>query len=382
MKIYILGPANPYRGGIAKFDEVLADNFSKEGHEVKIINFTLQYPSFLFPGQTQYTRVPPPPGLDIQRMVNSINPFNWCRVGRRIKKERPDLLIVRFWMPFFGPSLGKIAGIVRKNRHSRIVALADNIVPHEHRTGDRTLTRYFLKRMDAVLYMSEEVGRDLDGFQYKGLKALSPHPIYDNYGERVDKTEACRHLNLDPAMNYILFFGFIREYKGLDLLLRAWSILKREGKTEGKRLLVGGEYYGNKEKYDRLLHELDLADDVVVHDSYIDEGRVKYYFSVADLVVQPYKSATQSGVTQVAYHFGVPMIVTNVGGLSEIVPDGKVGYVVGCEPKEIAAAIARFYDEQKDEEFKRNIETEKKRFAWEALTAKFVELTQQIQKEK
>ena len=381
MKIRILGPAHPYRGGIAKFDEVLAASFAGEGHDVKIVNFTLQYPSFLFPGRTQYTRMAAPEGLTIERRINSVNPLNWPVVGREIAREKPDLVILRFWMPFMGPSLGTIAKVIRqRSPRTRIIALADNIVPHEHRPGDRPLTDYFLRQTDAVVYMSDEVGRDLDSFDYKGLRAMSPHPIYDTYGTPVSKAEACTALGLDPAADYVLFFGFIRDYKGLDLLLEAWAMLKSQGKTAGKKLLVGGEYYGNKEKYDNLIQSLGLQDDIVLHDRYIEETEVKNYFCASDLVVQPYRSATQSGVTQVAYHFGTPMVVTNVGGLAEIVPDGKVGYVVDVAPSAIAAAIGKFYDENKAEEFRANIAVEKERFSWSALTDTFMRLHGEIGK--
>lgn len=381
MKIRILGPAHPYRGGIAKFDEVLAASFADEGHDVKIVNFTLQYPSFLFPGRTQYTRMAAPEGLTIERRINSVNPLNWPVVGREIAREKPDLVILRFWMPFMGPSLGTIAKVIRqRSPRTRIIALADNIVPHEHRPGDRPLTDYFLRQTDAVVYMSDEVGHDLDSFDYKGLRAMSPHPIYDTYGTPVPKAEACAALGLDPAADYALFFGFIRDYKGLDLLLEAWAMLKSQGKTAGKKLLVGGEYYGNKEKYDNLIQSLGLQDDIVLHDRYIEETEVKNYFCASDLVVQPYRSATQSGVTQVAYHFGTPMVVTNVGGLAEIVPDGKVGYVVDVAPSAIAAAIGKFYDENKAEEFRANIAVEKERFSWSALTDTFMRLHGEIGK--
>lgn len=381
MKIRILGPAHPYRGGIAKFDEVLAAAFGREGHDVKIINFTLQYPSFLFPGRTQYTRMAPPEGIVIERRINSVNPLNWPVVGREIAREEPELVIPRFWMPFMGPSLGTIVRTIgHRSPHTRIIALADNIVPHEHRPGDRPLTDYFLRQTDAVVYMSDEVGRDLDSFEYKGLRTMSPHPIYDTYGTPVVKAEACAALGLDPESSYVLFFGFIRDYKGLDLLLEAWAILKAQGFTTGRKLLIGGEYYGNKEKYDALIEGLGLADNVIVHDRYIDENQVRNYFGAADLVVQPYKSATQSGVTQVAYHFGVPMVVTRVGGLPEIVPDGRVGYVVDVAPSAIAEAIARFYDENKAEVFRANIEAEKERFSWSALTDTFTRLCGEIKK--
>lgn len=381
MKIRILGPAHPYRGGIAKFDEVLAAAFGREGHDVKIVNFTLQYPSFLFPGRTQYTRMAAPEGLVIERRINSVNPLNWPLVGREIAREAPDMVIPRFWMPFMGPSLGTIAKTIRhRSSNTRIIALADNVVPHEHRPGDRPLTDYFLRQTDAVVYMSDEVGRDLDSFGYKGLRAMSPHPIYDTYGAPVPKAEACAALGLSPEKDYVLFFGFIRDYKGLDLLLEAWAMLKAQGKTAGKKLLVGGEYYGNKEKYDTLIRSLGLAEDIIVHDRYIDENQVRNYFGAADVVVQPYKSATQSGVTQVAYHFGVPMVVTNVGGLPEIVPDGKVGYVVNVDPAAIAKAIGDFYEKNKVAEFRANIAVEKGRFGWEALTGTFTRLYGEIGK--
>ncbi len=381
MKIRILGPAHPYRGGIAQFDEVLAAAFGREGHDVKIVSFTLQYPSFLFPGRTQYTRMEAPEGLAIERRINSVNPLNWPFVGRAIAREAPELVIPRFWMPFMGPSLGTISKTIRhRSPKTRIIALADNIVPHEHRTGDRPLTAYFLRQTDATVYMSDEVGRDLDLFGYRGLRAMSPHPIYDTYGAPVPKAEACAALGLDPKVDYVLFFGFIRNYKGLDLLLEAWGMLKARGKTANRKLLVGGEYYGNKEKYDALIASLGIAEDVIVHDRYIDENQVRNYFGAADLVVQPYKSATQSGVTQVAYHFGVPMVVTNVGGLPEIVPDGRVGYVVEVSPAAIAAAIGRFYDEHKAAEFRSHIGIEKERFSWSALTGTFMRLYGEIGK--
>lgn len=379
MKICILGPAHPYRGGIAKFNEVLAAALQEEGHEVKIVNFTMQYPSFLFPGKTQFTRVEAPVGLRIERRINSVNPLNWLRVGREVARERPDLLIVRFWMPFMGPALGTIAGVVRrKSPKTRIVALTDNIVPHEHKPGDRLLTSYFLRRMDGVVYMSEEVGRDLDSFHYRGARAMSPHPIYDTYGPAVSKAEACTALGLDPGLDYVLFFGFIRDYKGLDLLLEAWARLKAAGKTGGKKLLVAGEYYGNQQKYDALILALGLSEDVIIHDRYIEENEVKNYFGAADLVVQPYRSATQSGVTQVAYHFGTPMVVTRVGGLPEIVPDGRVGYVVEIDPGAIASAIEEFYDGDHAAEFRDNIAMEKGRFSWSVLTGVFMNLYEKI----
>lgn len=370
MNIVIIGPANPYRGGIAKFNEMLAENLVAENHTVTIANFTLQYPSFLFPGKSQYTEAVPPAGVDIVRLVSSVNPFNWFRVARRIKQMKPDMVIVRYWMPFFAPALGTIC----RGVGCPVVALADNIVPHEKHFYDRVCTKYFLGATDAVVYMSLQVGDDLGSFRYKGLRAFSPHPIYDSYGAVVPRDQACEKLGLDASCRYGLFFGFIRDYKGLDLLLEAWAKLE----DKNLKLIVAGEYYGNKEKYEAMIRELSLEQQVVVFDHYIAEDQVRYYFSAADIVVQPYRSATQSGVTQVAYHFGVPMLVTRVGGLAEIVPDGVVGYVVEQSADEICAAIKDFYVGERAAEFRENIEVEKRRFEWSRMTEVFMNLYQRI----
>lgn len=370
MNIVIIGPANPYRGGIAKFNEMLAESLVVGNHSVTIANFTLQYPSFLFPGKSQYTTAMPPKGVDIVRLVNSVSPCNWFAAARRIQNMKPDLVIVRYWMPFFAPALGTISRGVQ----CPVIALADNIVPHEKHFYDRACTNYFLKAVDGVVYMSLQVGEDLSGFNYKGLRAFSPHPIYDSYGQVAHRVEACAKIDVDASCRYALFFGFIREYKGLDLLLEAWA--KLEDKT--LKLIVAGEYYGNKEKYEAMIKELGLEDRVVVFDDYIPEDEVRYYFSVADIVVQPYRSATQSGVTQVAYHFGVPMLVTRVGGLAEIVPDGVVGYVVEQSAEDICRAIGDFYDNDRAEEFRKNIEVEKKRFEWSKMTEIFMDMYEKL----
>lgn len=373
MKIVIVGPAYPYRGGIAKFNEVLADNFVKRGDHVDIVNFTMQYPSFLFPGKTQYTTdKAPEDGFSIRRIVSSINPYTWFKAAREIRSLAPDMVIIRYWMPFFGPALGTIARGVK----CPVVALADNIVPHEGHFYDRICTKYFLRGVDAAVYMSRQVGGELTQFGFRGPTAFSPHPIYDTYGPRVSRIDACRAIDLDPAYRYSLFFGFIRHYKGLDLLLRAWADLA----DDTLRLVVAGEYYGNREMYEALIAELGLEDRIIVRESYIPDSDVKYYFSAADMVIQPYRTATQSGVTQIAYHFGTPMLVTDVGGLAEIVPHGRVGYVVGQSSDEIRHAVTDFYANRREDEFRRNIEVEKRRFEWSKMTETFVNLLDQIKK--
>ena len=369
-----VGTAHPYRGGLSFFNEMLARVFNSRGIRSKIYTFRLQYPSFLFPGKTQYSDTPAPADLQIERRVNTINPFNWWRIGRQIKKERPDALVVRYWLPLMAPCFGTIARIARKNKHTKVLALLDNVIPHEHRPGDKTFTRYFVNSVDGFIYMSDQVKADLDRFTTTKPALFSPHPLFDVYGEPVNRDEACAKLKLDPALHYSLFFGYVREYKGLDWLIEAWGLLKKAGKLGDKRLIVAGEYYANKEKYTELIRQNDVENEVLVFDEFIPDEDVKYYFSASDLVIQPYKTATQSGVTQVAYHFNVPMIVTGVGGLAEIVPDGQVGYVVETNPQAIADAVEQFYDENKTDEFRKNIETEKKRFSWESMVDKFIDL--------
>lgn len=366
MNIYIVGPANPYRGGIAMLNEVLAQNFRDQGHQVTIVNFTLQYPSFLFPGKSQYTAAAPPSGISIVRLVNSIWPLSWIKAAREIRRAKPDMVIVRYWMPFMAPALGSVARLSK----AKVIALTDNIIAHEPRFYDRICTQYFLNSVHGVVYMSAQVGEELRSFNFRGVSAFTPHPIYNTYGEVVDRQQALTHLGLDPQFRYLLFFGFIRTYKGLDLLLEALPKLR----TEGVKLIIAGEYYNNQAAYETQIDRLGIRDMIVMRDDYIPESEVRYYFSAADIVVQPYKTATQSGVTQIAYHFGTPMIVTRVGGLAEIVPDGKVGYVVEQTPDQIAEAIDRFYFENRAQEFRRAIAVEKERFSWSRMTETFYNL--------
>ena len=306
MKIVLLGTAWPYRGGLASFNERLIKQFSIEGHETQIITFTLQYPSILFPGKTQYSDSPPPPEIKITRKVNSINPFNWRKVGNQIKDIAPDILIIKYWMPFMAPCFGTIAGIVKKNKKTKVVCIADNIIPHEQKFYDRSFTRYFIKNVDAFVVMSDSVLRDLAQFNRSKLRAKNPHPLFDNFGEKVSKEIACSKLGLDVSKNYILFFGFIRAYKGLDLLLKAFADLRiKELKIQ---LIIAGEFYEDEKPYEQLIKELQLTDSVHSFPKFISDEEVKNYFCAADLVVQPYKNATQSGVTQIAYHFEVPML--------------------------------------------------------------------------
>lgn len=363
MNIAIIGSAHPLRGGgIATFNERLAEVLQQQGHQVTIYSFSLQYPSFLFPGKSQFTDEPAPKGLVIKSIINSINPLNWISVGNKIKQAKPDLVIVRYWLPFMAPCLGTILRIVRKNKHSRILCIADNVIPHEKKPGDVAFTRYFLKPVDVFVTMSRDVLQDLKKFTRK-TAVYSPHPVYDNYGLPVSKEEACRKIGLSPEGKYLLFFGFIRKYKGLDILLEAMA--DERIKQQGIKLIVAGEYYGDKDFYEQLIAQYNIKDSLHLFTDFIPNDEVRYYFSAADVVVQPYRTATQSGITQIAYHFEKPMIVSNVGGLAEAVPNGKVGFVTEPEPKEIADAILNFYQPGSLPGLHENILHEKNKYSWD-----------------
>lgn len=361
-KLIIVGTSWPFRGGLAAYNERLATEYQKNGYDVTIFTFTLQYPGFLFPGKTQMADWEAPRHLDIRQAVNSVNPLNWIRVGNRIRKMQPDLVIIKYWLPFMGPCFGTIARRVKKQKSCRIVTILDNIIPHEKRIGDRLFTRYFIKPVDAFVAMSESVLKDTEAFDTKKPRAFCPHPLFDNFGEKTEKVSAKRHLGLDPNKKYALFFGFIRDYKGLDLVLDAFGT--KELKDTDIHLLVAGEFYADKSLYLDLIKENGIEGQVELHTDFIPDHLVKYYFSAVDVVVQPYKTATQSGISQIAYHFNKPMIVTNVGGLPEIVPDGKVGFVVKKDAGDLAKAIARFYRDDLEKQFSAAAAVEKEKYSW------------------
>ncbi|MEG2365233.1 MAG: glycosyltransferase [Alistipes sp.] len=372
-KITVLGPAHPYRGGLASIMEIMARTFQRRGDEVDIKTFTVQYPAFLFPGKSQTLTTPPPADLRIERCVNTINPLNWLRIGWRIRRERPDFVLLKYWTPFMAPCFGTIARLARSNGHTKVLCQIDNVEPHEHHVVDRPFNRYFLRSVDGFVYMSEQVHGELAA--YTAAPAIfSPHPLFENFGEREPREQACELLKLDPQLRYALFFGLIRDYKGLDLLLDAWAQFKREGHAEGRKLIVAGEFYTAKEPYVAQIVRLGLQEDVILHDWFVADGDVKHYFSAADFVVQPYRTATQSGVTQIAYQFFAPMLVTNVGGLPEIVPDGRAGYVCAPEKAMVADALMRIWDEETLARFRTNIIEERKRFSWEEMCNRVAEL--------
>lgn len=362
-QVVFLSPAHPLRGGIASSTERLAQELQQHGYKVRILSFRLQYPAFLFPGKTQYTDDPPPARLQIEPVINSINPLNWIKVGRKLKALAPDLIIVRYWLPFMGPALGTILRIGGGAERTKVVAITDNVVPHEHRPGDKTFTQYFLNAVDACVVMSRAVKADIRTFSKEMPVAYIPHPIYDNYGPTVERDAALEQLDLPKDQHYLLFFGFIRGYKGLDLLLQAMAF--PEVRTLGVKLIVAGEFYDDPEPYQQLIAGQGLEEQIVLRNAYIPNSEVGAYFGAADLVVQPYKTATQSGISQLAFHFGKPMVVTRVGGLPEIVQHGKEGYVVDVSPEAIATAIADFYHNQQQESMENAVRAGRSRFSWE-----------------
>ena len=361
-KMILVGTAYPYRGGLAVYNERLARSFQEEGYEVEIWTFTVQYPNFLFPGKTQFSTEPAPEGLFIRRELNSVNPFNWLKVGRKLRKAQADIVVMKFWIPYMAPSLGVVARMARKNKKTRVVSIIDNIIPHEKGVADKSLAFFFLKSVNGCVTMSKSVLGDVERFNAVKNVVFCPHPLYDNFGEKVSREEALRFLHLDPDTRYMLFFGIIRDYKGLDLLLQAMG--DERIKQMKVKLIIAGEFYNNGEQYHELEKSLGLENQLVWHSEFVPDSEVKYYFNACDIVVQPYKSATQSGVTQIAYHFEKPMLVTDVGGLKEIVPDGVVGYVTEVDPTQIADALVDFFANDRKEAFEQNIQMEKQKYSW------------------
>ena len=373
MKIVILGTAYPYRGGLATFNERLARQFQAEGHDVEVVTFTLQYPSFLFPGKTQYSNEVAPTDVRIKRWVNSCTPFNWVSVGRKIRKMQPDMLITCYWMAFFAPCYGIIERIVKCNGKTRCLALVHNMIPHEPSLLDKLFAPFYVKSTDGFVALSDSVVKDIDKLdKCRKPKTFSPHPIYDHYGERMSKAKACELLKLDADKDYMLFFGLVRAYKGLDLLLDA--IGKMHDKLPNLRLLIAGEFYEQEEGYREQIKNLGLTEKVIIRNEFIPDADLRLYFGAADLIVQPYKTATQSGVTQVAFHFEKPMLVTNVGGLGEIVHDHKMGYAVHPNAESIAEAIIDYYENDRQEDYTQYLILEKEKYSWSILTKAFTHI--------
>ncbi len=371
-KILIVGPAYPLRGGLATYNERLAREFKTMGHECDILSFSLQYPNFLFPGKTQFSTDAPPQDLTILTAINSVNPFNWLKVGSQIKKAKYDIIIFRYWMSFMAPALGTIARIIKRNNHTRILAITDNIIPHERKFFDTPFTKYFLSQCDGFLTMSQSVLGQLKQLNQHKPATYVAHPMYDMFGPEIAKEAARAKLGLAATEKYLLFFGFIRKYKGLHLLLDAFA--DERIKALGCKLIIAGEFYEDAQPYLDQIAELGLQDNVILSNDFIPNTEVSNYFCAADVVIQTYLNATQSGVTQIAYFYNKPMIVTNVGGLAELVPDNKVGYVVDVDKTKVADAILRFYNEQKEQAFIEQLNIEKQKFTWNYLCNELLQL--------
>lgn len=361
-KIIIIGPAYPLRGGLATFDERLARQFIAEGHETIIYTFSLQYPDLLFPGTSQYSEGPPPIGLNIKVCINSINPLNWVKVGFLLKNEKADIIIVRYWLPFMAPCLGTIAKIAGKSPKTEIIALIDNILPHEKRMGDKLLSKFFTQNIDKFVTMSSHVKNDLLSFTNKPIQLVN-HPLIDNFGKKIDKINSKAYLKLPKDSYIFLYFGFIRKYKGLDLLIDALDYIP---KNKNITLVIAGEYYSNESEITKQIKSSSSVNKIITRTHYIGDGDVAHYFSACDCVIQPYRSATQSGVTPLAYHFEVPMIVTNVGALPDLVP-GALGIVCEPNPSSIAKAMNEIIDLDMDR-FEKEIKIEKEKLSWHQFT--------------
>jgi len=372
MKTILVGPAFPLRGGIADFNEALCKALNEQNISSSIYSFYYQYPGILFPGKSQKSGGEGPKDLTIHSTISSVNPLSWFSTARKIKKEKPDLVIIRFWLPFMAPALGTIARLIKKNSTIKIIAIMDNVIPHEKRIGDRAFTNYFVSQCDGFVAMAKSVLEDLKTFTKNTHTLFTPHPVYNIFGDKISKQEARKNLGLHENDRYILFFGFIRAYKGLDLLIKAMA--DDRIRKMNIRLVVAGEFYEDESRYTSMIKEHSLTDAVIFHKDFIPKEQVKNYFCAADLVVQPYHSATQSGITQIAYHFERPMIVTNVGGLAEIVPHNKAGYVVETNPASIANAIVNFYEQNKEQEFSANAALEKGKFSWSAFVNGLINL--------
>ena len=377
LNIVIVGTAYPFRGGLATFNQRLAQQFQADGHHVELITFTTQYPSLLFPGKTQLTNDPAPAELSIRRAVNSCNPLSWIRVGHLLRKQCPDLVICCYWMAFFAPAFATIERIAKRNGHTRCVALVHNMIPHEPTVLDKLFAPSFVHNTDGFVALSKSVLTDIDKLGGKQKpKSFSPHPIYDHYGEPMTKAAACEALRIDSKYDYMLFFGLVRAYKGLDLLIDAFARIKDN--LPNLRLLIAGEFYEDEQKYREQIRQAGLDNKVIIRNEFIADSELRTYFGAAGLIVQPYKSATQSGVTQVAFHFEKPMLVTNVGGLAEIVHHGLMGYAVAPEAPAIAKAIHDYYTNDRQEQFTEYLRLEKDKYTWDKMTHTFIRLYQKL----
>jgi glycosyltransferase involved in cell wall biosynthesis len=376
VKIVILGTAYPLRGGIAHYVTLLYENLKKK-HDTSVVTFSLQYPKILFPGKTQEEKGGESMKIESRQLMNSINPFSWIRTAFYLIKQKPDLLIYKYWMPFFAPCYGTISLITKLFRKTKVFYVCDNIIPHEKRFGDMLLTKYAFKSVDGCIVQSDAVQKDLLSLFPEKPFVNIPHPIYTIFGDTYEKQKAKELLDIKDE-KVILFFGYVRAYKGLNVLINSLPFVLDKVKI---KLYVVGEFYGDYEKYINQIKLLKLENDITVVSDYIPNNEVGKYFSAADVVVLPYISATQSGIVQIAYNFNKPVIATDVGGLAEVVLNEKTGYIVKPQnPKALADSIVNFYAENKEDEFVRNVIEEKKKYSWERMVEGIENLYQKVTK--
>lgn len=374
MKITIVGTAYPLRGGIAHYNALLAQALSVR-HDVHTITFKRQYPALLFPGKSQLEEGEPEGTIPAPRLVDSISPLNWWRVGHLIRHDAPDLLLFKYWLPFFGPCFGTIARSAKRGTSVRVLYICDNVIPHERRPGDRVFTRYAFGPADFFIVQSDAVEQDLKRMVPGAVYRKVPHPVYESFGTALGKREARAALQL-TSPHVLLFFGYVRAYKGLHVLLEAMATVVR---SLDVHLLVVGEFYDDERKYRQQVQALHLGDHVTIHANYVPNDRVREYFSAADAVVLPYISATQSGIAQIAFNFERPVIATDVGGLAEVIRTDSTGIVVPPgDASALANAIVRFYREGKERAFSLAIREEKHRYSWSAMVEAIEDLSRGI----
>lgn len=372
MKITLLSTFYPFRGGIAQFNALLYRSLEKN-HDVKAYTFTRQYPNFLFPGETQYvTESDVADQIPAKEVLDTVNPITYRKTAKKIRKDEPDLIITKYWMTFFAPSLGGVLKRMRKN--TKRISILDNVIPHEKRFFDKPANRFFLKHNDGFVVMSDAVLKDLLSLKPEAKYLRIDHPVYNQFGEKKSREEALQKLKLNPEKKYILFFGFIRGYKGLDVLLHALTNL-----DDSIELIVAGEIYGSFDVYQEIIQKEKLSKRVHLFTDYIADDQVTDFFSASEVCLLPYKSATQSGITAIAHHFDLPIIATDVGGLKESIHHESNGLIVPTpDPKAIAAAITRYFDENMKEAMSQRIAAEKNDNSWESFAEKLIAFSQTL----
>lgn len=371
MKVAILSTAYPLRGGIAQFNGLLYREFEKD-HEVKMFTFKRQYPNFLFPGETQYVTedddADPIPSTEV---LDTVNPFSYWKTAKEINKYNPDVLITKYWMTFFAPSLGTV---LKRSKNAKRISILDNVIPHEKRFFDAPANRYFLKHNDGFVVMSDVVMNDLLSIKPDAKYLRIDHPVYNQFGASIPKDEAIAALNLPKGKKFLLFFGFIRKYKGLDLLIESLNSL-----DEDYHVIVAGEVYGSFDDYQALIDKHGLQDRVHKFNQYISDEEVKTYFSAADVCMLPYKSATQSGITAIAHHFEMPIIATDVGGLKESIEHQTTGLIVDkADPVEIASSVKAFFNDFDPKAMRTAIRKTNEENTWEKFSKRIIEFAETL----